>query len=377
MDITTLIYAALAALGLLAIDTAVTSGSVVVNVSGPPKTEQTEVDQSAVQTRFSHLLADIAQTKSLLQPPELIWSSDEGVGMAAAQSLGLEKVSQALKNDLGLAPDELRVSFYWDEGALRAQVAGVGHRGEFDQILSQNKDEPLMDFVGRASLVGVSELAPYSASVYLLQAHSTDKDFKNLTELIEHSESVLPPTPQNRQKSLFDNLLGLIALFKNDLKGAETEFDGAMQDDPSNPVAFVNAAFVDLQKNDYATAAKRMEQLIRLAPPENNVVLGSALMTWGAALMGQHDLTNADRLFAAATKAAPHSSTALGLWAELKRQQGDNNTADTLEKKAEEETAAFENYAEVAALYFRLAWEDNKPVELNKFNTGKPLNLSN
>lgn len=145
-----------------------------------------------------------------------------------------------------------------------------------------------------------------------------------------------------------------------------------MEADPSNPVPFINAAFVDLQKDDYATAAKRMEQLIRLAPPENGVVLGSAFTTWAAALMGLHDFNNADRLLAAATTAAPHSATAFGLWAELKRLQGDKNTANSLAKKAEEETATFENYAEVAALYFHLAWEDNKPIELNKFNATKP-----
>jgi hypothetical protein len=286
MDLTTLIYAALAALGLLAVDTAVMSGSAVINVSGPPRTEKTGVDQAAVQTRFNLLLTDIVATKSLLQAPELIWRSDEGVGTAALQSLGLEKVSMALKKRLGLSPDELRVSFYWDDGTLRALVAGVGRSGEFGEILTQNKDEPLMDFVGRSSLVGVSELAPYSTAIYLLRAHSVDKDFKDLVELIEHNEAALPPTTQNRVKSLFDNLLGVIALFKNDLKGAETEFTGSMQADPSNPVPFINAAFVDLQKDDYATAARRMEQLIRQAPPENGVVLGSAFTTWAAALMG-------------------------------------------------------------------------------------------
>jgi Tfp pilus assembly protein PilF len=218
----------------------------------------------------------------------------------------------------------------------------------------------------------VTELAPYSTAIYLLQAHSTDKDFKNLVELIEHSESVLPPTPQNQEKSLFDNLLGLVALFKNDLKGAETEFTSAMEDDSSNPVPFINAAFVDLQKDDYTTAAKRMEQLIRLAPPENNVVLGSAYMTWAAALMGLHDLNGADRLLAAATEAAPHSGTAFGLRAELKRLEGDQSTANSLQHKALEESATFENYPEVAALYFHLAWENNKPIVLNKFNAAKP-----
>src|SRR6185503_9132167 len=102
MEITTLIYAALAALGLLAVDATVMSGSVVINVSGPPQTEKTRVDQAA----------------------------------------------------------------------LRALVAGVGRSREFGEILTQNKDEPLMDFVGRSSLVGVSELALYSTAIYLLQAHS-------------------------------------------------------------------------------------------------------------------------------------------------------------------------------------------------------------
>ena len=377
MDPTTLIYAALAALGLLAVDTAITSGSVVVNVSGPPKAEKTEVDQAAVEARFNHLLTDVVATKTLLTPPELIWSSDASVGMAAAQSLGLEKVGLALKNDLGLQNDELRVSFYYDDGKLRSLISGVGHSGDFGEILTQNKDEPLMDFVGRASLIGVSELAPYSTAIYLLQAHATDKDFKSVVELIEHAESVLPPTPQNLQKSLFDNLLGLIALFKNDTKGAGEEFQGAMEDDPSNPVAFINASFVDLQNNDYVAAAKRMEQLIRLAPPENKVVLGSALMTWAAALMGQHDLKGADRLLVAATTASPHSATAFGLWAELKRLEGDTGTADELQKRAREETESFENYAEVAVLYFHLAWQDNKPVEQNKFNVSKPLTYQN
>jgi Flp pilus assembly protein TadD len=311
----------------------------------------------------------------LLEPPELIWSSDEGVGMAAAQSLGLEKVSIALKNDVGLAPNELRVSFYLDDGNLRALVAGVGHAGPFGEILTQNKGEPLMDFVGRASLVGVSELAPYATAIYLLQAHSSDKDFDNVVELIKHSESLLAPTPRNRQKSLFDNLLGLIALFKNDLKGAETEFADAMEDDPSNPVAFINASFVDLQKNDYTAAAKRMEQLIRLAPPENNIVLCSAYTTWAAALMGLHDYNGADRLIAAAIAAAPRSSTALNLWSELRRLQGDENAANLLQKRALDEAGTPENYAEVATLYFHLAWEDNKPVELNKFNPGTSLSF--
>jgi hypothetical protein len=39
-----------------------------------------------------------------------------------------------------------------------------------------------------------------------------------------------------------------------------------------------------------------------------------------------------------------------------------------LNRKAREASATFENYAEIAALYFQLAWRDNRPVPRNKFS---------
>jgi cytochrome c-type biogenesis protein CcmH/NrfG len=222
-----------------------------------------------------------------------------------------------------------------------------------------------MEFVKRSALTGVAELSPYYTALYLLQAHSVDKNFENLINLIERNVALTTPAHINPDKSLYDNLLGLVALFKNDPNSAEAEFVSAMTDDPSNPVGFINLAFVDLQQNDYQSAASRMEQLVRLAPPSNQVVLGCTYMTWAAALMGLHDLAGADRLLAAATAAAP-SPAAFGLWAELKRLQGDQKTADLLQQRAEEGGAKI--YAELAALYFQLAWKDNRPVLLNPFN---------
>ena len=224
-----------------------------------------------------------------------------------------------------------------------------------------------MAFMRRSVLWGVSQIAPYSTAVYLLKEHSFDRDFTGVVTLVEHSKARLPPTPTSLARSLFDNLLGLVALFRQDIQGARTAFAAAMADDPSNPVPFINAAFVDLQLNEYAKAARRMEQLIRLAPPENEVLLASAYMTWGAALMGLREFDGADRALAAAAQVNPDSSTAFGLWAEAKRLKGDREAADRLVRRAQEVSANFENYAEVAALYFRLAWENDQPVELNTF----------
>jgi len=138
--------------------------------------------------------------------------------------------------------------------------------------------------------------------------------------------------------------------------------------DPTNPISFLNAAFTDIQLNEYSKAAERMEALVRIAPPSNKVLLATAYTTWGAALMGLHDLPTADRMFAKASKTNPHSSTALGLWAEEPRLAGDPAAAERLDRKARQESATFENYGELAALYFHLAWVDDQPVTLNKFS---------
>ena len=90
-------------------------------------------------------------------------------------------------------------------------------------------------------------------------------------------------------------------------------------------------------------------------------------MTWGAARMGLHDLPGADRMLAKATQINPESSSAFGLWSEAKRLEGDDAVAERLHHVALENTATFENYSEVASLYFHLAWRDNQPVVRSEF----------
>jgi len=368
VDLTTLVYAALIALGLLGADTVIYSGSVVVDVTAPPKMDKFEVDQAAVESQFDSVLGEITTTKSVIRPPEVVWSRNEGVGVAVAQSLNLEKVAYALKSEFGFEPDRLRQSFYWEDGTLRALISGMSHTGvQFGEVLTLDKGEALMTFVRRCTLYGVSQIAPYATAIHLMGEHASDKDFTDVLALIEHAKAELPPTPTSFDRSLFDNVRGLVALFKNDPKAAGEAFVTAMVDDPTNPVPFLNAAFVELQLNQYAQAANRMEQLLRVAPPDNKVLVATAYMTWAAAMIGLHQLDAADRLLAAATQVNPDSSIAFGLWAEERRLRGDPKTADLLDRRALENTATFENYAEVAALYFHLSWEDNKPVELSKF----------
>jgi predicted Zn-dependent protease len=368
MDPTTLLTAVLVAIGLLGADAVMYSGSVVVDVAPPPKVEGLSIDANTLDTAFQDKLNDIARTSSVVQPIEIRPSSEVGIGMALAESAGVQNVASALQGSIGFNPDRLRFALYLDGDQLRGVVSGSGHATKtFSNIIVPNKGEPLMAFVQRCALWGASQLAPYATTLYLLEQHSADNDFTDVVALSEHEKSLLPPTPRSFERSLFDNILGLVALFKNDKQGARDAFDRAMRSDPTNPVPFLNAAFTDLQFDDYQRAVDRMTQLIRRAPPENKALLSTAYATLGAALMGLKDLKDADRALTEAVRINPRSAVSLHLWSEEKELAGDKAGAAQLDQRAMAQTATFENYAEVAALYFHLSWGDNQPVTRSEF----------
>jgi len=283
--------------------------------------------------------------------------------------LNLDKISYALQVEAGFTPDRLRLAFYVESGTLHAVVSGLSHKwGTFEEVLGINKDEPLIAFVHRCVLSGVSRLAPYATALHLLRVHSSDQDFTDVVALIERGKALMPRT--NVDRSAFDNLLGLIALLKHDLPAAAAAFDSAAAADPTSPVPFINAAFVDLEVDECRRATGRMEELLRLAPPDSKLLLATAYMTWAAALMCVNDLDGANRLLASATEVDPDGATAFGLWADEKRLEGDTKTAALLQRKAEEnDVVDEENYAEIAALYFHLSWETISPWSAIAFSS--------
>jgi tetratricopeptide (TPR) repeat protein len=376
MELTSLTLALVLGLGLLGADSVMRAGSVEVEVAIAPKVENISVDEQTLASRFKDQLDEITSTSSVVRPPEIRSHVDQGLGMALFEAVHAQNVAFALQRELGYNPDRIRFALFVENGAMRGLVAGRGHLiGNFSQVMVPNSGENLMNFVRRCALWGGSQLAPYSTALYLLQQHAADKDFTDLVAFVQHAKSLLPETPTSFDRGLFDNVLGLVALFRNDPKAARKAFNDAMTADPTNSVPFLNAAFTDLQFNDYQRAADRMAELIRLAPPANKVLLATAYMTWGAARMGMRDLRGADRMLEKAVEANPDSSSALGLWAEAKKLAGDHAAAERLERRAHESAATMENYSEVAALYFRLAWGDNEPVTLNKFTNPKVLSF--
>ena len=108
--------------------------------------------------------------------------------------------------------------------------------------------------------------------------------------------------------------------------------------------------------------------LLRDKPPTDKVLLSTAYMTLAAAQLGVHDVNGADRAIAKAIEAYPEASSAYDLWSDIKREKGDEAQAELLHRKALENSVSFENYGEIAALYFRMAWRNDQPVMRSPFS---------
>ena len=368
MELTTLFGMVVLALGLIGADTVRHAGSIIAEVTPAPVINGEVVDHETLENAFDNQLFEIAHVQSVLEPPEIRASEDQGLGMEIAEAVNMKKVAYSLQTAFGYAPDRVRLALYLEHGELRGEVTGTTHNvGSFDQVLVPYKDEPLLKFVRRCGLWSASQVAPYVTALYLMQKHSSDKDFTDVLALIDHAKAQLPPTPISYDRGAFDNLLGIILLFKNDAAGAQQAFDQAIDEYPDNPVSEINAAFADLELDKNEQAHERMKRFIAGHPPENKVLLATAYMTWAAAQMGMHHLDEADKLLATATRTYPMMSSPYELWAELKDEQGDHTAAERYRHQALLNSAAFENYAEVATLYFHLSWKNNEPVTLSKF----------
>jgi tetratricopeptide (TPR) repeat protein len=366
MELTTLATAFLIALGLLAADTFVHSDTVVVDVIASQslaRSDRMSLDPQGLALEFEDQLRHIASTDSLVQTPLIRTTQQEGVGQAVFSAINLRHAANALQAELGYEPDRIRLALYIEHGQLRGLITGTDRRvGQFRTVLTAGKDETLVEFVRRCAQWSTSKLAPYATALYLLKAHGEDKDFSELMAMIDDNMAKMPPTPINLDRSLFENLAGLVALFRDDPPGALEAFESAIIADPDNAPPILNAAFVDLQVGDFARAAGRMKQLAANGGSIKKPILCTVYVIWAAAAMGQRDFAGADALLATAVSINPDSPIAYDLWAETKQEMGDYAAAKTLHQRALANSGRFANFGEVAALYFRISWRPGLPV---------------
>jgi tetratricopeptide (TPR) repeat protein len=368
MDLTTLSYLLIFVIGYLGFDAAMHPPDAILEAQAVGTFQNATINADLATDVLTEQVQRISATPTVMTRSAIRVGRLEGLAMSLAESMKLQAVAYAFQAQLGYHPDQIKISLFGEGGTAKVLVSGTGGKrmSSFEEQVTLEPGETIVDLLKRASFIGMAHIDPYLTALSEMQQHADDKDFKNVETISKYAMAGLPPSPENFQRSLFENLNGLIALFRGDAHAANDWFVRAEASCPDNTpadaVTALNVAFAEIQLDQDAEAVRHMQYLLRVKPPTDNVLLSTAYMTMAAAQLGTGDVNGADQTIAKSIEAYPQGSSSYDLWADIKREKGDIKAAERMHRKAMENSVSFENYGEIAALYFRLAWRENQPV---------------
>ena len=378
MDLTTLVLVITTAIAALGLDAIWHPRDIVLETVSTGKLEKTSMDASLARSVVQDEVARISATPTLMSKPLIRWQHQGGIAVALAEAVKLQSIAYAVQSQFGYEPDEYRIVLFDEGGQIKVLVSGLSRkRGtSFSEVVAQEKDETAIDLVRRATETGMIHVDPYLTGLYMLEKRAVHGDYDATETVLAFAMPRLADTPISPQRSLYENLQGILLLMKNDPEAAGAAFAKAARSNPDNVAAALNVAFTDIQLNHYQQAAARMRDLCEAHRPENKIVLSTAYVTWAAALLGEKDVDGAEKMARTASEINPDSGIALDLWADARGLEGDQAGAEQLHIKARQSNATFENYAEIATLYFKLAWKDNHPLTRSPYSNPDTVTLN-
>jgi tetratricopeptide (TPR) repeat protein len=359
--------------GLLTADAVVNAETVAVQIDVPAAVARTGYTENVVERIFVHEIETITQTRSLLQSPSMRSSRKPTIVGVIANSLRIDNFTAALQDLLGL--DRTRIA-----GAIVTSAAGDRERllinsssaysGAFSLEISEKGDtEQLLRHAAHDTMQRVH---PYRSALFHFEQISASggKDYSIVVQIAERELSRPLRAEMLEERSFLQNLLGIVALLNNDLNEAERRFRLSFDRSPGFNVGRINLAFVHVQRDSYQEAIDLLTPLIagglgqRLSiPSKRSALLQEAILnTLGTALWAQGDLDGAEAAYKRATREHPSSAGAYSYWARLLRERGDEQAAAEKEKIARVNALTFENYPEIANLYFWMSPRDNQPL---------------
>ena len=373
MDLTSIAAGVAMLFGLLTADAVVSAETVEVQISVPASVAQTGYSEDVAERIFTHEFEAMNQTRSLLRPPVMRPARQPTIVGVIASSLRLDNFKPALQDLLGM--ERMRIA-----GAIIAGAPGEGQRllinsssaysGAFSLDLSERGETDRL--LRRAALETMERVQPYRAALFhfgqITQAGGND--YSAVVQLAERELSRPRRAELLEEHSFLENLLGIVALLNNDLDEAERRFRLSFSWNPNFAVGRINLAFVHVERDRYQDAIDIVKPLIASSPGRRLPLLSARFgplheamhTTLGVALWAQGDLDGAEAAFSRATREYPSSAGAYSYWARLLRERGDTVRAAEKAEVARLNALTFENYPEVANLYFWMSPRDNKPL---------------
>jgi tetratricopeptide (TPR) repeat protein len=377
MDLTTIVATLVVAFGLFTANAVVESDVVTVEFSVPSKYATAGFSAEVAQSFFLAELQDILDTKSMTPGRVIRGTDDKTVVSALAESLKLQDMTYSVQRALGYDVARIHANIVHDGEETTLVVLGQLRRGkEFKFSITRRSAEPLVTLIRRGARETAYQMEPYLALLYFVQESQSCESLPKTTQLIRVQIAALPAATLSAPRSQYENLLGIAALFCSDSKTARQAFNAAIEANPANAAAILNLAFVEIYEDRYVEAERVARRVLEPAPmAAPPAVISAAYLTWAAGLVGQRKFAEAEEKLTRSIAAYTYTSSAYEFWAQIKESQNDALAAEKMRGKAIENSLYFENYGELAMLYFEMAWRDGQKLERNKYGNPAYLNL--
>jgi hypothetical protein len=364
LDIATVLYYAAMGLALVGADAYWYADSIISKVEVSRKYADQGLSADFATTLFSHELQTIFSNESIIRTPDIRAANDQSVISVIASSLKLDDLTYAFQHMFGLDPVQVKVALM-DNGTTQAILVTSTSRtrAPFTILLDREPDEEMPRFVRRAAVETSARLDPYHTSLYLLERNDTGKNMPQLKTLLQTNLDRLPPTPDNAERALFRNLQGITALLDKDLTKAGELFELAAKDTNNYSAALLNLGFVRVEQDRYEEALQAVQPIIeRRARPRNPAIHAAAYTLRGVANWALKRHAIAERDFAEAARLHTTGSDMFIYWSLMLEELG--RTAEAQQKRliGEQNLDVFEQYPEVATLYFWLDEVDGRQL---------------
>ena len=365
IDFTSLFYAVVFGFGLFGMDAVWNANTVQTDFMVSDSAAWQGIKPEFAETVFTRELQEVFTTHSLIRAPEVRSSHEKTFVTILAESVGLDNATAAFQDLFGIQPVAIIATLATVSGNTTLEVVGeAGGKGSFFMSIPALPGEGTIELIRRGAIESAFRLDVYHTALHLLDPDTGDPNTARAIQALDKAIAALPPTPQSTQRARLRNLRGIAALLEDDKDGAAAHLEAAVSDDPTLVPAVLNLAFLRVEQDRYADALQIAQAVLR-AP---KFFIGAA-MTAGAhtiAGVSHWALRNpraAEVEFAAAVAADPHVSDAYIYWGRMLTEMGRLSEGRDKLRRGAENLAEFENYPEVALLYFWMTEKDNVPLE--------------
>jgi tetratricopeptide (TPR) repeat protein len=365
IDLTSLVYALILGFGIFGLDAAWNANTVKTEFTVADSIGANGVKAEFATTVFQRELQEVFATESLVKAPAIRSTFDKTFVTILAESIGVKDATAAFQDLFGLDPVGIKATLTTEGKRTRLEVIGeAGVRGTFYLSLEGEEGETTVALIRRGAVEAALRLDPYHTALYYLDPLSGEPDVERAKRILDETIETLAGMPVSPYRARFRNLRGIVALLEGDKNGAATLFEQAIADNPTMVASHLNLAFTRVEQDRYSDAGMIVRHVLdtrrRGMKP---ALLASAHTILGVVAWSQKQYSSAERSFAAAAEHQPTVSDAYIYWGRMLKEIGQAARAREITRKGEANLPLFENYPEIALLYFWLSEKDNMPLQ--------------